>query len=722
MRCPLDFARGVCWTAAVASALAFAPGVALPAAAEPVELPLQHLTLYSSGVGYFEHGGAVPDGGAVTLDFTTEQLNDVLKSLLVRGATGSVAVSYPGQEPVAQRLAGFGINLAKNTTLLDLIKQLRGVRISVTLVGDTQPVAGRVVNVFTRQRVVGTPPAKINETVVTLATAAGLRPVTLEQVENLRIEDAGLQQELDKALTLLGSTRDRDAKPVTLTFDKASDRMAVSYLLGMPLWKVSYRLDLTADEPLLQGWAVVDNTTDTDWENVAVTLVAGRPVSFVQDLYSPEFLARPVVRQQRYAGLRPQEYGQGVMLGGELKQQAPSRSARGRASGFGGMASPAAMEADASVMSDEAVPYDELQVYPADWPELTQRRLTASVAPSASAGDLGELFAYTIAQPVTLPRGGSAMLPIVNEAVTAEALSIYNASVQPKHPMRGVRLTNTTDLKLDAGPVTVLDDGVYAGDARIGFLAPGDDRLLSYGLDLELTVDATAKSHTQLLTATISRGVLKLANSTRFEQTYTVRSAAGKDRDVLIEHPRTHGRELQEPKPAEGDGDAAGAGGDTDDADGIEKTDTLYRFPLHVPAGETAELKVVEVQPSMQTVQLARHSADQLVAFAGNGRFPGKVRDALREAARLQRGLEDTRRQIATGEKRVQQITAEQDRIRRNMGSVDRNSSLYKRYITKLDTQETTLEDLGGRLADLRQQQEVQTKALADYLDGLTVE
>ena len=92
---------------------------------------------------------------------------------------------------------------------------------------------------------------------------------------------------------------------------------------------------------------------------------------------------------------------------------------------------------------------------------------------SAQAGDVGELFQYAIATPVTLPRQQSAMLPIVNETVKGEKVSIYNEAVQAKHPLNGLRLINSTDLHLMQGPITVFDGGAYAGDAKIEDLPPG---------------------------------------------------------------------------------------------------------------------------------------------------------------------------------------------------------------------------------------------------------
>jgi len=49
------------------------------------------------------------------------------------------------------------------------------------------------------------------------------------------------------------------------------------------------------------------------------------------------------------------------------------------------------------------------------------------------------------------------MLPIVNAEVKGQKLSIYNAAVQPKHPLYGLRFTNLTDLYLMQGPITVFD-------------------------------------------------------------------------------------------------------------------------------------------------------------------------------------------------------------------------------------------------------------------------
>ncbi|MEM1445394.1 MAG: DUF4139 domain-containing protein [Planctomycetota bacterium] len=677
-------------------------------------LPLQRVTLYSSGVGYFEHTGPIAAGASPTFRFTDGQLNDVLKSLLVRGASGAVAVDYPGQEPVDQRLAGFGIDLSHVDSLEDVLKQLRGIELDLTLSGN-QTVAGKLIGVNPRTRIHDD--VQITEHLITLATDAGLQRLTLDQVDAVAINDDALNAELQKALALLGSTRRRDAKPLTLNFADASEQVAVSYLLETPLWKLTYRLDLSQDEPLLQAWAIVDNTTDSDWEDINISLVSGRPVSFVQNLYAPEYLARPVVQPERFAGLRPQTHALGREVAGSVVAGLDMAMGLGDNLEFGARGlSPQRARVLQSVSESAAVPATPAPAFANSFDALG-----AQVTAAAGAADLGSLFAYHLDQPVTLQRGQSAMLPILNADIKVGPVSVYNQQTQRKHPMLGVSVRNTTDLKLDAGPVTVLDDGAYAGDAQLGFLAPGDARLLTYGLDLEVTVDASQKNKTELVTAKISRGVLELTHATQYTHTYEARNAVGQTRQLLVEHPRINGRELIEPRP-QADAEKRSDEASETPAPSIEKTENHYRFPLSVEAGQTGTLTVVERQPRTQRVQLVQQAADQLAVYARNGDMPKDVREALTRAVHMQRELEATRQQIEDREQRVAAIDKEQDRIRDNMARLDRNNALYKRYVEKLDAQETQLEQIGGEAEDLREKSDAQLKALNAYLESLDVE
>ncbi|BAM03645.1 hypothetical protein [Phycisphaera mikurensis] len=665
------------------SALRFAVALALPALslhAEPADLPLDAITLYSSGVGHYRHAGAVPAGGEVTLNLDAEELNDALKSLTVGGLGGSggVSVSYPGQAGVDQRLAAFGVDVRGVGSRAALLDRLRGVPVTVTL-GTGEARSGRVLAVEEREVSGGDETPATSRRVLTLVSGSGIVDVDLEKVGGLTIEDERLAGELKAALELLASQRDTRTKPLTLTFADAAEDARVSYLARAPLWKLSYRLDLSGDDPLLQGWAIVDNPSDRDWDAVGVTLVSGRPMSFVQDLYTPAYLERPVVEPERFAGLEPEEHGQGS------------------AEGFAGAEMDAMAVPETAPM--EPALLERSRVSPS-------RRAPAaagleSLAPAAEAADLGQLFAYTLAEPVTLARGASAMLPVLDAAIEAEAVSVFNAGVLEAHPLRGVRLKNTTELKLDAGPVTVLDGGAYAGDARLGFLAPGDDRLITYAVDLEVTATSNERSDSTRVGASFDRGVLVLRVRDVLEHRVGFRNAAGDARKVLVEVRREPNFEWAEP------------------AGDVETLIDRYRFPLAVPAGGDAEAVARQVRTRSERVSLVGLDGERLDRLALGGGVEPAVAEKLEEAAALRRVLSEAERAVEAADAERQRIAEEQERIRENLRPLDRDSALRQRYVDILDRQEDRLAALVDERAAAAAAVEEARDAFLRFVAGL---
>ena len=657
-----------------------------PASAVPADLPLSSITLYASGVGHFRHAGPVPAGGQVTLSLTAEELNDALKSLTVGGlsapggASGGVSVSYPGQAGIEERLASFGVDVRGVDSRFALLRRLRGVPVSVTTGGGDR-FGGRVLAVEERTSVTGE--TSTTRRVLTLVSDDGLLDVDPEKVRGLKIDDERLAGELRAAMELLAGQRDSSRKPLTLTFARAAEDARVSYLAEAPLWKLSYRLDLSGDTPRLQGWAVVDNTSDRDWDGVEVTLVSGRPVSFVQDLYTPEYLQRPVVRPERFAGLVPQEHAQGDTPSLLMEaERAPMKRSRVAAP----MAAAAELDAAGGFVGGQP-------------------------APAAQAGDLGELFAYRLDEPVTLGRGDSAMLPVLDGEVQAEPVSVYNAGVLGGHPMRGVRLTNTTPLKLDAGPVTVLDgDGgraAYAGDARLGFTSPGDERLITYAVDLEVTATTDEATRSTRAGAAFDRGVLVIRVRERRERRFGFRNAAGEDRDLLVEVPRLSGYELLDAPEGTSGGGA------------VEETAELYRFPVVAPAGGSVELVATQARTRSERVSLVRLDGAGLDRLAvGGGLEPG-VKASLQEAAQRRRAVAEAERAVAELDAERDRIAEEQKRIRENLQPLDRDSELRQRYVKLLGEQEDRLAGIVAERAEAAAEARSRREAFEGFVMGL---
>jgi len=283
----------------------------------PAGLPVHRVVLYKNGVGYFEHLGKVTGDESVHIDFTSGQLNDVLKSLTILDLSGGriAGVDYNSEAPLSQLLGALRLPLGEKTSVAEFLDALRGARLEVR---GTPPVSGRLLSVERKTRVSGGTTLEVE--VISLVTDAGeLREVELSPATSVRLMDANLNQEVGKYLTLLASERDQDLRRMSIsTTGKGERQLYVSYISEVPVWKTTYRIVLSPKsetKPLLQGWAIVDNTVGEDWNDVQLSLVAGAPQSFIMQLSQPYYATRPSVALPENVQLTPQTH-EGTMRAG----------------------------------------------------------------------------------------------------------------------------------------------------------------------------------------------------------------------------------------------------------------------------------------------------------------------------------------------------------------------------------------------------------------------
>src|SRR2546428_1746011 len=379
----------------------------------------------------------------------------------------------------------------------------------------------------------------------------------------------------------------------------------------------------------------------------------------------------------------------------EARAQEEGRAARkAEAPGGGAAARPRAMMAAEPKLAPPPAP----AVAPA--PLVLEQGVTAA----AQAAELGEFFEYAISTPVSLARQKSAMLPIVNAAVEGAKVSIYNQRVHAKHPLYGVRLRNATALHLLQGPITVFDGGVYAGDARLEDLPPGQERLLSYAMDLKTEVEPVSEpEQRELVTVSVRKGTLLATHKARAETTYNIRNRDQKPHLILIEHPFRADWQLASPSTA------------------TERTRDVYRFAVTVAPGEGTRLRVREERPLQQSVALTDSGPDVLAYYLRATQVSDKVKEALQRVSTLRDRLDQTVQQGRRFEQQIHDITQEQARIRENMGKLAQNSELYNRYVRKLDQQETEIDKIRKDSEALKKTEVQQRSELNDYLMGLDI-
>ena len=321
----------------------------------------------------------------------------------------------------------------------------------------------------------------------------------------------------------------------------------------------------------------------------------------------------------------------------------------------------------------------------------------------ATAGKVGELFQYVIATPVTLSRHESAMLPIINSDVKTEKVSIYNPAVQFKHPLAGVRLTNTTKLHLMQGPITVFDGGAYAGDAKIDDIPPGSERLLSYALDLdtEVALEGAVSPPAELLSVRIVKGVLVAKRKSTQTQNYTVKNSGEKTKKVLIEQGYDPAWTLITPKKPE------------------EKTRDRYRFAVEAKPGVPVHLKVEQERVQDQQFALSNLDDGSILFYIHAKEVSPEIKKALAEVIKRKQAIQEVTAKLGQIEQQIRMIGYEQNRIRDNMGRLDHGTNLYKRYVKKFSDQEDEIERLHGQTKGLTAQETQLRRALDDYLVGL---
>ena len=694
-------------TAIAASLLAVVSAVS-SRAAEPA-LPLEKVVLFTSGVGFFQHGGKVDGDAQVEMAFKSEQINDLLKSMVLEDRDGGTvaAVSYASRDPITKTLGTFAVNLTDNPSIGQILGRLRGARIEVAA---APPASGTIVGVEKRTVPVGDDQT-VEKEFVTILTKEGLRTLALDTITRLKLLDERLQGELEKALAVLALGTDNDRKSVTLDFaGKGARRVRVGYVQEAPVWKTSYRVVLGAEDgkaaekdkdkkqekALLQGWAIVENTTDQDWKDVRMSLVSGRPISFRMDLYQPLYVPRPEVRQELYASLLPQQYGQDLAkrdrefaAAGERQGRIQLARPEKAASGLRGAAA-AYAPAESSVVGDEKAL------------SLDMAANAGSIQSVAQGAALGELFRYEIDKPVSIARQRSAMLPIVSEQIEAEKVSIYDDRVLAKHPLAGLRLVNLTKLNLMQGPVTVYDGGVYAGDARVEDLVPGSERLVSYAVDLDVEVaPRTEPRPEEIVSVKLAKGTLVVTRKLARRKIFEIKNSAADAVKLLVEHPREEPWKLVAlEKPA-------------------ETTRDRYRFAVTAEPGKPVTLEVAEEQQTLQQLALVNTDDSTILFFTNAKQTSPAVKEALTAVIERKREIERFVQERAKREQEVNVVGQEQERIRQNMAQLERTSDLYTRYVQKFAVQEDRVETLRKEVADLQAKELEARRALDDYLQQL---
>ena len=638
--------------------------------AQAAELPLSRVVLSTSGLAQFTHVGRVATGSTVDVAVRLDQVDDILKSLTVFDTAGAIgAVSLPGKAPLSELFR----DLPFDSNALESARALL-----TALVGSEVEIMGPV---SAKGRVFGVEEEKValpdnGGTIVrhrlTLMTDTGLVQARLEDLTALRFSDPQTRVQIERALAGLAQNRAKNRRTLSINFlgDGTRD-VAISYMVAAPVWKTAYRLVLPKDGPTsrLQGWAVLENLTGGDWNDIELVLVSGNPVAFHQPLYTAFFTDRVEMPVTASARLVPHIDNAEQRSGGApLKPEAMSEFA------------PARQAARALARAPQAA---------AAMPAPPSAPITIGAAANAPVTEeAATQLLYRFPAKISLATGNTMMVPFVDGEIAATRTWLYQPETAPRHPLAAVRVRNTGDNGLPPGIVTTYevaaDDSVsFVGDAELPLLAKNASKFLTFALDAKTDIRRDDKGviHTQLGKAV--NGTLTLTTRSRRLIAYEITPPADEDRQIVIEEARAEGW-----APA----------GETN----VEATPTRFRYTVTAPKGQTTKANLVLERTDSQTVVLSTLGAEDMLARIRELQNESvALKDTVAKLAAIVNDINKAKAQRIKLDAERQKIADDQDRIRQNLQAVGQSSDLGRRYLDTLKSQEDRLAQIDANDANL---------------------
>jgi len=684
------------------------------------ELPVSRVVLYKNGLALFERSGEVKPGEAIRLEFKKSEMDDVLKTLVLDSTGGAITnLRYQLDEPLATRLGQIGLTIKPGVTLAGLLDELRGAKIALATASGS--IEGAIVSGRLSQQA---QQAQKQELTV-LTTAGELRVIDLDGVSAVKLSDDRLQKRLTEALGAYEQAQSQERKSLWVETGGKGGNLLARYLAPAPAWKSTYRLaflDKPGDknEAMLEGWAIVENTSESNWKNVQLTVVSGRPISFISKLYEPRYVQRQSLELAETDNALPAEYAAALSMTPSAGLIAPEQMARaqGVVGGVpGGVPGGSAGGAVGGMLSSTAkrglvagtgggMGGGSYRVSPRTAADSVRQlqEATSTVVADAETQEFGELFEYRFGQPASVKAGESLLLPFVQQKISARQIYIWNQS-EGAHPQRAAELKNTTGKTLDGGPVTVYAPEGYTGESLLSTLKAGDKRFITFAVDLGSKVTTKFDTSSEVVRSVkAERGIITTKTVVEQRTTYTISNVDAKEKALLISHPVQGDLTLLSPKPE-------------------EKTAERYLFAATVPASGTASLTVAEERPLQESISVSSMPPEQIVAWIGARKVTAEAKKKLEaivakknEAANAALEVQRLQTKLTTGE-------SDENRLRMNiqtLHSVAGQQDQVSNYATQLAKKENEIQEGRTRLDDARKKQASLEDELATLVENLS--
>lgn len=705
-------------------------------------LQLSKVVLYRNGVGYFERGGRV-DGDALTIRVRKDQVNDLLKSLTVveRAGGRAVSISMP-LDPRTWANAAIATLGPGSGSLAEVLDKLRGTDVTLRTKGGDS-IRGRILIVeaiakapVPRPMPGGNPGDDEQDYKVTLIRDSGLRVVRLSHVEGISIHNGDIAVQFQRSLDATAGEGMFQQVDVTIRLaGRRANDLLVSYVVSAPMWKPTYRVvlpDSGKGDALLQGWAVVDNTTGEDWRDVKLALTSGAPIAFRYDLHTPRDVARTDLssvgtHKRANVSIGEAGYGQPAPAPAPATAAAPEppadEDAWGSRSDEGKMGKRDAKKRAYPAPKTSAAPragaaggyaMDESEEWQEEAPAVDAETLARSMQARTKAASISGLTRYDLDERLTVPDGTSTMVAIINAKVAGEETFLFRPGGAGQgyeaNPYRVIRFKNSTPFALESGPIAIYSGGSFVGEGISEPVSAGVAVTIPFAVEPSLLVASrTQFGGDEMRLVKIVRGVMEVENFARRATTWEVTTQQPRQNDVTlyVRHPKAGGSFQLAPRPA-----------------GTEDLPDAYLIPVTLTAGASdGKLDVVEQTPSRSALSIwDSRSLVLLEGILAVGSLDRTIRAKLeplvtlrQEVARIDTQIEGKTRTRQELDQRAQETRANLEAIKKDPAA----GALRKRLSERLDQFAKDGDKLGRELVELQTRRTEKKVALEDLMQNL---
>jgi len=609
------------------------------------------ITLSSGGVAEISRKPVVSDGGIIEIEVPLNQVDDVLKSLVLKGGKGAIkSISLAGPNPLEETFRQLPFSPSSLSSMSAFLSSIPGTSVTVSSAGKT--VKGKVLGV---EAVAQSDDAKFH--VLTVLDQDGqIQTIKLGEDTSLSVDDAEMKLKLTNATTALGRGSNDSARVIRITVgDLSATDSRLAYIVAAPIWKTAYRILTEPNgKARLQAWAVVENASGEDWKDVKLTLASADPVTLKQRLHQIYWKDRAEVIVD-------------TATNNVVEADTGNLANRMRAR-------PTASEKAAAFETEEQMSDAVLAPAPAisGYGGGSAAAYPNSAVAAASENDTSASF--ELPGTFSLTNGDSLSVPIADAQIEAEMISVYRNGSSNIHPVAAIMLKNSTGNSLPGGILTVYDSGAgYVGDAQLLNLPKDDTRIAAFATDRKVTITQEQEPTRQITDIKVVDGVVRISEKMRETTTYRISGALDADRTVIIEHPVRDGWSFSS---------------HADDG----KTVSHHRLKASVKAGEEQSIVAVDEQLQSESFGLIDVDPAALLSWSSSASDKG-VAEKFSQLAKVRQQQIDKQLELQRSEEKLQDLQSEQKRIRENIAAVPENSDLKAKYLTMLEESENSISE-----------------------------